>query len=68
MLVQPILALEDDEGNLTQVEEPVRKITSAEWPRYSDETFPRELAEAQDALDAQEAIRGAERTLDLPAP
>jgi hypothetical protein len=53
VLVQPVFVL--DHGTHLQdfVEQP-KEISAKDWPRYSGEQFPRELAEAQAALDVQD--------------
>ena len=50
-MVQPVFVL-DDGVNITEVEQPPVAIPAAEWPTYSNERFPREVAEWQARLDA----------------
>ncbi len=50
--VQPVFALDDGE-TLTRVEHQATVIPAADWPTYSSERFPRELAEWQARLDAE---------------
>jgi len=48
--VQPVIAVEDDEGRCERViEEEPRVIAATEWPEYS-ERLERELAETQAQL------------------
>jgi hypothetical protein len=50
VLVQPVFVLDD--GELTEVErEPPIAIPAADWPTYSSERFPREVAEWQARID-----------------
>jgi hypothetical protein len=50
--VQPVFLLDDGE-TLTPVDHPAVTIPAAEWPTYSSERFPREVAEWQTQLDAE---------------
>jgi len=50
--VQPVFMLDDGE-NLTRVEHPATVIPAAEWPTYSSQRFPREVADWQARLDAE---------------
>lgn len=59
VIVQPVFVL-DYGTHLQDVGESPKEITAEAWPRYSGEQFPRELAEAQAALDAQEPNRAHE--------
>lgn len=52
--VQPVFIL-DDGDNLTDVEHPPITIPAAEWPTYSGERFPREVAEWQARIDGDAA-------------
>ncbi len=58
VLVQPVLVLDDGE-NITEIEHPAVAIPAAEWPTYSSERFPRELAEWQARLNADRPARAA---------
>jgi hypothetical protein len=49
--VQPSIIL-DHGTHVEEVEHPVIVIPASEWPEYSGERFPRELAEWQAQLDA----------------
>ena len=51
VVVQPVFVLDDGE-ELTEVQHPATVIPAAEWPMYSNERFPREVAEWQAKLDA----------------
>jgi hypothetical protein len=53
VIVQPVLVL-DYGTHLQDVVESPKEISAEAWPRYSGEQFPRELAEAQAALDAED--------------
>lgn len=53
VIVQPVLVL-DRGTHLQDVIESPREVSAEAWPAYSGEQFPRELAEAQAALDEQE--------------
>jgi hypothetical protein len=48
--VQPTFVLEDND-TLTEVKHGVIEIPAAEWPTYSSERFPREVAEAEKGLN-----------------
>lgn len=52
MLVQPVFVL-DHGTHLQDIAEEAREIPAADWPQYSGETFPAQLAEAQRAVDEQ---------------
>lgn len=54
--VQPVLMLDDGE-TLTPLEHPTITIPAADWPGYSNERFPREIAEWQDRLNAEAEAR-----------
>ncbi len=43
-----------DGEELTEVQHPATVIPAAEWPTYSSERFPREVAEWQEKLDAED--------------
>jgi hypothetical protein len=51
--VQPFFVLDDGE-TITEVDHGTTVIPAAEWPTYSSERFPREVAEWQARLDAGE--------------
>lgn len=50
--VQPFFVLDDGES-ITEVEHQATVIPASEWPTYSSERFPREVAEWQARLDAE---------------
>jgi hypothetical protein len=52
--VQPLISLEDEDGYLEDIDEPVSEIPAREWPTYSSEEFPRQMAESQAKLDEAE--------------
>lgn len=52
--VQPKFALDDGE-TLEEIEHPVVVIPAAEWPTYSSERFPREVAAWQKQIDEEAA-------------
>lgn len=60
--VQPFFVLDDGE-NITELEHPTTVIPAAEWPSYSAERFPREVAEWQAQIDAE-----AQGTAEKPKP
>lgn len=43
VVVQPVFVLDDGE-NVTELEHPAIAIPAAEWPTYSSERFPAEVA------------------------
>jgi hypothetical protein len=51
--VQPVFMLDDGE-TLKSIDHPVAVIPASEWPMYSGERFPREVADWQTKLDAEE--------------
>ena len=53
VLVQPVFVLDDGE-NVTELEHPPVAIPASEWPTYSNERFPREVAEWESQINAQE--------------
>lgn len=61
--VQPVFLLDDGE-TLTPVDHPSVMIPAAEWPTYSSERFPREVAEWQAQLDAEASDLAGGRTDD----
>ncbi len=66
VVVQPVFVL-DDGATLTEVQHPATVIPAAEWPTYSSGRFPREVAEWQEKLDAEDAEATASVT-SLRAP
>jgi hypothetical protein len=50
--VQPFFVLDDGE-TITEIDHPATVIPASEWPTYSSERFPREVAEWQARLDAE---------------
>lgn len=53
VVVQPVFVLDDGE-NITETEHPPVVIAAADWPAYSGERFPAEVAEWQERINAQE--------------
>lgn len=51
VIVQPVFVLDDGES-ITEVQHQPVAIPANEWPTYSSERFPREVAEWQARLDA----------------
>ena len=51
VIVQPVIVLDDGE-QITEIEHGSVAIPAAEWPTYSSERFPREIAEWQARIDA----------------
>jgi hypothetical protein len=51
VLVQPVVMIDDGE-TLTEFPHPALEIPASEWPTYSSERFPREIAAWQDSLNA----------------
>jgi hypothetical protein len=66
VVVQPVFVL-DDGDELTEVQHPATVIPAAEWPTYSSERFPSEVAEWQAKLDA-EAGEGTASVTSLRPP
>ncbi len=58
VVVQPVFVLDDGE-ELTEVQHPATVIHPAEWPTYSSERFPREVAPWQKKLDAEDCAATA---------
>lgn len=54
VLVQPVFVL-DHGDHLEEVDHPVVAIPADEWPSYSGERFPREVAAWQRQLDKENA-------------
>ena len=52
VIVQPVFVL-DDGTDVTELEHPVIAIPAADWPTYSGERFPAEVAEWQKQLNAE---------------
>jgi hypothetical protein len=51
--VQPVFVVDDGE-TLADIEHPPLTIPAADWPTYSGDRFPREVADWQARLDAEE--------------
>ena len=51
VIVQPVFVL-DDGTTIVEVDQPPIAIPAIEWPTYSGDRFPREVAEWQARLDA----------------
>ena len=51
VMVQPVFVLDDGEM-ISEVEHQPTVIPASEWPTYSIERFPREVAEWQARIDA----------------
>lgn len=51
VIVQPVFLVDDGE-NLTEMEHPPVAIPAADWPAYSGERFPAEVAAWQERLNA----------------
>jgi len=54
VFVQPVFVL-DHGDHLSEVDHPMVAIPADEWPTYSSERFPREVAEWQKQLDGERA-------------
>jgi hypothetical protein len=54
VLVQPVFVI-DHGDHIEEIDHPQTVIPAHEWPTYSGERFPRELAEWQAKLDAEAA-------------
>jgi hypothetical protein len=52
VVVQPIFVI-DDGDTITEVEHPAMVIPAADWPGYSGERFPAEVAAWQKQIDAE---------------
>jgi hypothetical protein len=63
--VQPYFIL-DHGTHVEELEHPPTVIPANEWPTYSSERFPRELAEWQAQLDGSAADERARHEHDLP--
>jgi len=50
VIVQPVFVLDDGES-ITPIEHGAVAIPAGEWPTYSGERFPREVAEWQQRID-----------------
>jgi hypothetical protein len=59
VIVQPVFML-DDGTTLTEVEHPATVIPANEWPTYSGERFPNEVAEWQHKLDDETTSAAAD--------
>ena len=51
VIVQPVFVV-DDGDNVTEIEHSAIAIPAADWPTYSGERFPAEVAEWQKQLNA----------------
>lgn len=51
VVVQPVFVLDDGE-NVTEVDHPAIAIPAADWPTYSADRFPREVAEWETRINA----------------
>lgn len=60
VLVQPVFVLDDGE-NVEELEHPPIAIPAADWPTYSSERFPRELAEWEKRLNEEAAPNRQQR-------
>jgi len=58
--VQPFFVIDDGES-IVETEHPAIMIPGDEWPTYSSERFPREQAEWQARLDAEDKPNRATR-------
>ena len=63
--VQPFFVLDDGE-TITEIDHQSTVITASEWPTYSSERFPREVAEWQARLDAEASAGGGAPTAPPP--
>jgi hypothetical protein len=52
--VQPYFVLDDGE-TITEQDHPAVIIPASEWPTYSSQRFPREVAEWQAQIDSEQA-------------
>lgn len=57
VIVQPVFVLDDGETIEELPHDPV-VIAAADWPTYSGERFPREVAEWQERLNTESALNG----------
>lgn len=60
VFVQPVLML-DDGDSLTEIAHPTLVVPAADWPAYSGDTFPKEVAAWQERLDADAAENEGQR-------
>lgn len=51
VIVQPVFVL-DDGDTIQEMPHPPIEIPAADWPTYSSERFPREVAEWEERLNA----------------
>lgn len=56
VIVQPVFVLDDGE-NVTELDHAPVAIPAVDWPTYSSERFPREVAEWQARLNEPAAKR-----------
>jgi hypothetical protein len=57
VVVQPVFVL-DDGDTIQEMPHPPIEIPAADWPIYSGERFPREVAEWQERLNSEPASNG----------
>ena len=50
VIVQPVFVLDDGE-NVTELDHPPVAIPASEWPTYSSDRFPREVAEWEASMN-----------------
>lgn len=55
--VQPYFVLDDGE-TIAEIDHPAVVIPASEWPSYSSDRFPREIAEWQAKIDADASGAG----------
>lgn len=60
VIVQPVFVL-DDGDNIEAIEHPPVAIPAADWPTYSGERFPAEVAAWQKQLNSEEQPNRASR-------
>lgn len=51
VIVQPVFVLDDGE-NVAEIDHPAVAIPAVDWPTYSGERFPREVAEWEAQINA----------------
>lgn len=54
VVVQPVFVVDDGE-HITEIEHPAIMIPAADWPKYSNERFPVEVAEWQERINKEES-------------
>lgn len=60
VLVQPVFVL-DHGDTVEEIEHPVVAVPAAEWATYGSERFPREVADWQAQIDAEQPQNRAQR-------